>query len=90
MQDGRAQYAGKVNFRDRRIKESPYAHGTSIAAGGSVEVFASRAAAQRRFDATRSSPFGRNYLEGTVILRLTHMLSPPEVKQYEAVFRRLF
>ena len=82
------QYTGKVNFRDKRIKDSVYAPGFSVYAGGSVEVFASKADAQRR--ANYVDRFGeRDYVEGKVLLRLTYLLDPQEATNYEAAFRRL-
>jgi hypothetical protein len=82
------QTTGKVNFRDKRIKDDVYAPGFSVYAGGSVEVFASEADAQRR--ANYVERFGeRDYVEGKVLLRLTHWLEPHEAKEYEVAFRRL-
>ncbi len=89
------QYTGKVNFRDRRINVG--GGGFAVSAGGSVEMFASRSDAKRRFDyvsaifrsASPAIPGERVYLVGNAVLRLSHVLTPPQAKKYEAALRRL-
>ena len=89
------EYTGKVNFRDRRIDDG--GGGFAVTSGGSVEVFATRADAKRRFDYVSaifasSSPSivaEYDYLEGNAILRLSQALTPTQVRKYEARFRQL-
>jgi hypothetical protein len=71
--------------------------GFAVSAGGSVEMFASRSDAKRRFDyvsaifrsASPSIPGERVYLVGNAVLRLSHVLTPTQAKKYEAALRRL-
>jgi hypothetical protein len=85
------QYTGKANFRDRRIRSGT---GFRVDNGGSVETFANKGDAERRYKylhaiSTSSSLFAEwNYVEGTVVLRLSHQLTPRQAKQYERAFRR--
>jgi hypothetical protein len=87
------QYVGKANFHDRRIKDG--GAGFAVSSGGSVEVFASKADAKRRFDfiaAVTRSPavFAEyDYLEGTVLLRLSHRLTRAQATRYATAVRRL-
>jgi hypothetical protein len=84
------QYTGKANFKDRRIRSA----GFDVDNGGSVETFASKSDAKRRFDyvsaITKSSPLFAeyDYLEGTVFLRVSHELTPRQAKAYERALRR--
>ncbi len=90
------QYVGKVNFRDKRIKDSDTFGRFDTSAGGSVEVFNSKADAKRRFvylkAITQSSPLfvEYDYLEGSILLRVSKNLTPTQAKKYEATLRRLF
>jgi hypothetical protein len=83
------QYTGKANFRDRRIRSA----GFDVDDGGSVETFASKDEAKRRFDyvsaiAKSASLFAEyDYVEGTVFLRVSHELTPAQAKAYERAFR---
>ena len=88
------QYTGKVNFRDRRIKDG--GGGFAVSSGGSIEVFASKADARRRSNyvtaifqsASPSVPSEYDYLEGNTFLRLSHVLTPAQARKYEAALRR--
>lgn len=85
------QYTSKVNFRDKRV---PASGDFDVTGGGAVEVFASKADAKRRYDyvsAIAKSPLFSeyDYLEGKVLLRLSHILTPTQAKRYEASLRRL-
>ena len=88
------QYTGKVNFRDRRIKDG--GGGFAVSSGGSIEVFASKADARRRSNyvtaifesASPSVPSEYDYLEGNTFLRLSHVLTPVQARKYEAALRR--
>jgi hypothetical protein len=85
------QYTGKANFRDRRAQDSS---GFDVSNGGSVETFANKAEAFRRFRYVQaisqsSSLFVEyDYLEGTVLLRVSHNLTPVQAKAYEKRLRR--
>ncbi len=82
------QYIGKVNFVDSSI--SPGAIALDINDGGSIEVFASEANAQVRHDyvveVTQSTPLLAEYdfIQGTVLLRLSKSFTPDEAAVYEA------
>jgi hypothetical protein len=84
------QYIGKANFHDRRLSGREF----TVDNGGSVETFANKTNAQIRYRyihaiSTSSSLFAEwNYVEGTVVLRLSHELTPRQAKQYERAFRR--
>ena len=84
------QYIGKANFRDTRIRST----GFDVDDGGSVETFANKGDAARRYryvDAVTNSSslfVEYHYLEGTVFLRLSHELTPAQAKQYERAFRK--
>jgi hypothetical protein len=84
------QYTGKANFHDRRLSGREF----TVDNGGSVETFANTTNAQIRYRyihaiSTASSLFAEwNYVEGTVVLRLSHELTPRQAKQYERAFRR--
>jgi hypothetical protein len=88
-------YVGKVSFRDERIHDG--GGGYSVASGGSVEVFASTAAARRRAafvasifaSSSPAVPSEHDYLRGSVFLRLSHVLTPAQVRAYVAALRRL-
>lgn len=86
------QYTGKANFRDRRIRSG--AGSIDPEDGGSVETFANKPDASRRYRylsaIAKSSPLFAewDYLEGTVVLRLSSDLTPAQAKQYEHAFRR--
>ena len=90
------QYTGKVSFRDRRIVDG--GGGFAVSSGGSVELFATEAAAKRRFayvaaifnSASAAIPSEYDYVEGKAFLRLSQRLTPAQAKRYEAAFRRLF
>jgi hypothetical protein len=87
------QYTGKASFHDRRIEDG--GAGFAVSSGGSVEVFATRADAKQRLDfiaAVTRSPavFAEyDYLEGTVVLRLSHRLTRGQATRYAAAVRRL-
>ncbi len=89
--DAPGQYIGKANFRDRRAQDGS---GFDVSNGGSVETFASKAEAARRFHYVQtisqsSSLFVEyDYLEGTVFLRVSHNLTPAQAKAYETRLRR--
>jgi hypothetical protein len=87
------RYASKASFHDRRINDG--SAGFAVSSGGSVEVFASRADAKQRFDfivAVTRSPalFAEyDYLESTVVLRLSSRLTRGQATRYATAVRRL-
>jgi hypothetical protein len=86
-----SQYTGKANFHDRRLRGRPFV----VDNGGSVETFANKRDASIRHRylhaiSTSSPLFAEyNYIEGTVVLRLSHILTPAQAKAYERAFRRV-
>lgn len=86
------QYTSKVNFRDRRLAASS---SFDLLSGGSVEVFATNADAQRRYKyvhaVTQSASIfvEYDYLDGRVFLRLSQKLTPAQAKQYAAALKRV-
>jgi hypothetical protein len=84
------QYTGKANFHDRRLHGAAF----DVDNGGSVETFRSKGDASNRYKyvhaiATSSGLFAEyDYLEGTVLLRVSHELTPRQAKAYERAFRR--
>jgi hypothetical protein len=85
------QYTGKANFRDHRAQDGS---GYDVNNGGSIETFANKGDANRRFRyveaiSQSSSLFVEyDYLEGTVLLRVSHNLTPAQAKAYETRLRR--
>lgn len=79
------QYVSKVNFHDKRLKfDKTY----DTRGGGSVETFANHADAARRFKYVQG--FGKtslfaeyDYLNGTVLLRLSNVLTPKQAAAYK-------
>jgi hypothetical protein len=86
------QYTGKANFHDRRIARAGDTF--DVDNGGSVETFSNTADASSRFKyvqaIVKSTPLFAeyDYLEGTVMLRLSHKLTPSQAKGYERAFRK--
>jgi len=85
------QYTSKVNFRDTRLPAAKF----DISGGGSVEVFASNADAQRRYKyvhaVTQSASMfvEYEYLDGRVFLRLSSTLTPQQAKAYAAALKHI-
>jgi hypothetical protein len=91
------QYTGKVNFRDSRTQYST-STGADIDVndGGSVEVFANSADAQKRFTYVQAlSSSGGLFAEydyfdnGVALLRVSHELTPTQEKEYQDDFSAL-
>jgi hypothetical protein len=84
------QFNVKANFRDRRLRGA----GFDVDNGGSVETFQNKGEASRRYRhvhaiATSSSLFAEyDYVEGNVVLRISHELTPRQAKAYERALRR--
>lgn len=85
------QYIGKATWRDKRITD---VSDLSIDAGGGVEIFATLEALKPRkmlLDETSKIPFLAEYVyqNGTMLLRLSHKLTPSQAKSYADVFAKL-
>ncbi|MET7451885.1 hypothetical protein ABZT03_08320 [Streptomyces sp. NPDC005574] len=85
------QYTSKVDFTDSRIKASDVA-GTAkgdVDRGGSVEVFGNSEDAQTRAKyiqtVTKSMPAlsEYDYVDGTVLVRVSHYLTPQQAAAYK-------
>jgi hypothetical protein len=83
------QYTSKVIFNDTRLNPDPMAKGFDVQNGGSIEVFKDEddAIARAKYlkNLTKSlSPLAEySYREGTVLLRLSHRLTPTQAAEYE-------
>ena len=83
------QYTSKVMFNDHRLNPDPMAKEFDVQNGGSIEVFKDEedAIARTKYlkNLTKSfSPFAEySYREGTVLLRLSHRLTPKQASEYE-------
>ncbi len=87
------QYTDKVSFKDTRIGQGT---GIGVSDGGSIEVFATTADAQKRFAYLQSLSTSGNalfaeyeYLDGVAILRISNQLTPDQAKQYQAALKAL-
>lgn len=86
------QYTSKVDFTDSRIKAADVADSSkgSVDLGGAVEVFSSPADAKTRAAyiqaVTKSMPAlaEYDYVHGTVLVRVSHYLTPDQAGQYKA------
>ena len=89
------QYTSKVMFEDTRLNPDPVADKFDVQNGGSIEVFKdeddARARAKYLKELTKSfSPFAEySYREGTVLLRLSHRLTPKQATEYEDALKDL-
>lgn len=91
------EYVRKVNFTDKRIpSEESAGDPTSIDAGGSIETFANTDDAERRFQyvkaITQSVQVFAEYdylVGGTVLLRLSNVLTPTQAAAYERELERV-
>ena len=85
------QYTSKVDFTDSRIKAADVADSSkgSVDLGGAVEVFSSPADAKARAAyiqaVTKSMPAlaEYDYVHGTVLVRVSHYLTPDQAGQYK-------
>ncbi|MDQ3864926.1 MAG: hypothetical protein M3317_15775 [Actinomycetota bacterium] len=88
------QYTSKAMFKDTRLGADPIASEWDVQNGGSVEVFENGDDAIKRREylealAKNSGSFNEYaYREGTVLLRLSHCLTPQQAGEYEAALRR--
>ena len=83
------QYTSKVTFEDTRLKPDPMAHKFDVQNGGSIEVFENQENAITRKEYLESIGKGSSplseyvYREDTVLLRLSHRLTPNQAEEYE-------
>ncbi len=81
------QYTSKVIFKDTRLKPDPIASEFDVQNGDSVEVFENEDDAIRRQKYLEAitkgfSPFNEYaYREGTVLLRISHRLTPEQADE---------
>ena len=82
------QYTSKVTFEDTRLKPDPMAEKFDVLNGGSIEVFENQDDATVRKEYLKG--IGKvplfaeySYREGTVLLRLSHRLTPEQAAEYE-------
>ncbi|MFB7591980.1 hypothetical protein [Streptomyces sp. NPDC056169] len=86
------QYTSKITFTDSRIKADDIAGAEpgSVETGGAIEVFTSAADTQARADyiqkVTKSMPalVEYDYVSGTVLIRVSHYLTPTQAADYKA------
>jgi hypothetical protein len=88
------QYVSKLNFKDTRIPtEESLGDPTSIDAGGSIETFTNEADAKKRLAyvsaITQSVQFAAEYeyRVGTVLLRVSNVLTPDQARAYGQALR---
>lgn len=85
------QYTSKVTFTDSRVKASDVdgLKPDDVQRGGAVEVFASASDAQTRASyiqtVTKSLPAAAeyDYVHGTVLVRVSHYLTPAQAGDYD-------
>jgi hypothetical protein len=83
------QYTSKATFKDTRLNHDPMAAKIDIQHGGSIEVFENQddAIARKNYVENMGKVFSPaseyTYREGTVLLRLSHQLTPKQAAEYE-------
>ncbi|MER6738225.1 hypothetical protein [Streptomyces puniciscabiei] len=85
------QYTSKITFTDTRIKAADVEglEKGDVTRGGSIEAFATAADAQTRAkyveDVTKSMPAlaEYDYVHGTVLVRVSHLLTPAQAAAYK-------
>ncbi|MGW1464846.1 hypothetical protein ACWCPT_10935 [Streptomyces sp. NPDC002308] len=91
------QYTGKVTFTDSRIKADNVAGADSgsVELGGAIEVFATAADSQARAEYIQTVTKGLptlaeyDYVSGTVLIRVSHYLTPAQAAEYKAALAAL-
>jgi zinc-ribbon domain len=87
------QYTSKVTFKDTRIDPHSIADKIDVRNGGSIEVFENQddATARKNYVESIGKAFAPaaeyTYREGTVLLRLSHQLTPKQAEEYENALR---
>lgn len=91
------QYTSKVNFKDTRTPASTnQGANISVSDGGSIEVFATTGDALNRFNYLQaltksgSAIFAEyEYLDGTVVMRISSQLTPTQAAAYQVALKAL-
>jgi hypothetical protein len=91
------EYTSKVQFKDTRVNpaDTTGLDKGDIQFGGSIEVFATPEDATARAKyiqaVTASLPAAAeyDYVQGDVLVRVSHLLKPSQAKEYEAATRQL-
>lgn len=91
------QYTSKITFTDSRIKASEVTDSSkgSVDLGGEIEVFADPASAQARkkyiqaVTKSISALAEYDYVHGSVLVRVSHYLTPAQAGEYKAVAANL-
>lgn len=91
------EYTSKVQFKDTRVNpaDTTGLDKGDIQFGGSIEVFATPedAAARAKYiqAVTASLPAAAeyDYVQGDILVRVSHLLKPSQAKDYEAATRQL-
>ncbi|MDN5293186.1 MAG: hypothetical protein PWQ91_410 [Eubacteriales bacterium] len=90
------QYTSKVNFVDTRINEPVSDKDISVENGGSVEFFANKEDAKKRYEyvsaIAKSGPpmfVEYDYLVDKVLLRVSGKLTPQQAAEYEAKLKEI-
>ena len=85
-------YASKVNFNDTRLK---FSENFDTDSGGSIEVYPSSSGASERkkyIDGIGKALPGLteySYLKGSILLRVSHVLTPDQAKEYEGALKKI-
>lgn len=83
-------YVSKASWRDSRVNDPIYGTQVDILTGGSVEVFESADAAQKRADYIKATAEGfapvaeHQILSGPTLVRLSKHLTAQQVEEYRA------
>ncbi|MFE7854072.1 hypothetical protein [Streptomyces sp. NPDC057403] len=91
------QYTSKVTFTDTRIKASDVSSTEkgALERGGAIEVFADASDAKARADYIQSVTKAMSalaeydYVHGTVLVRVSHYLTPDQAAEYKAAVATL-
>ncbi len=91
-----SEYVSKDNFIDTRIATNDTGVNITTSDGGAIETFANVANAQKRFSYLQSLSTSGNplfaeyeYLDGTVILRISTRLTPNQAEAYQTALKTL-
>lgn len=92
-----SQYTSKVTFTDSRVNKADVVDSTkgSVDLGGAIEVFASPADATARakyiqtVSKSMSALAEYDYVHGTVLVRVSHYLTPAQAEEYKAAAANL-
>ncbi|MET9222364.1 hypothetical protein ABZX65_26870 [Streptomyces sp. NPDC003300] len=85
------QYTSAIKFADSRLKAADLdgLDKDDVTRGGGIEVFGNHADAQARADYIQTVTKGLpalseyDYVHGTTVLRISHLLTPSQAKEYD-------